>query len=342
MYCENTQKKSQCVFFVLIFLFRYLATRNRNSIFGRIKIYKMGRIVFLMVLVSIGFVSCKSNYTRIGDKDANYIPYYLKVYEADSLYLVGDYEQSYQILDSLFKKYEPLVMDNYSEYGTYLSTAALTNKTKNFRAKVKLGFVNYGGIYSLHPDKVEIYNKIIQLSNLNDRQIIKLKKKYSDKLNAKLREEILNIYNSDQEVRNREHSDHEINKIDEYNTIRIAKILEEHGFPQKKNVGSLNAFDLPGGFFYWPTLLLHQSTESKKQYLPMLYENVVKGNFEPHHYALVYDRVMMESNGNQYYGSTSCSGTFNCDLINPIKIDSIRRSIGLPHINYYNWKVKKL
>lgn len=342
LYCENTQNKSQCNFFVLIFLFRYLATRNRNSIFGRIKIYKMGRIVFFMVLVSIGFVSCKSSYTRIGDKNANYIPYYLKVYEADSLYLVGDYERSYQILDSLFKKYEPLVMDDYYEYGIYLNASVLSGNTKDINKKIRKGFVDYGGIMTIGKDKRKNYNKVIELADINEDEIKKLKKIYLNNLNLELREQILNIFNSDQEVRKRDHTDEEINKIDKYNALTLEKVINEHGLPPKNVVGSLNSYDLPGGYFRWVVLFLHQSPELQKKYLPILYENVVKGNFEPHHYAALYDRVMLDSIGKQYYGSIECSGYRDCDLVNPKKIDSIRKSVGLPHINYYHWKVEKL
>ena len=81
-----------------------------------------------MLVVSLGLFSCKSNFTSIGDKNANYIPYYLKVYEADSLYLLGNYKQSYEILDSLFKKFEPINMPVYFEYEQYIKLAYNFNR----------------------------------------------------------------------------------------------------------------------------------------------------------------------------------------------------------------------
>ena len=60
----------------------------------------MKKTIFLLYVVSIT-ISCKSNFSKIGDVKSNYIPYYLKVYKADSLYLTKNYQQSYEILDSL-------------------------------------------------------------------------------------------------------------------------------------------------------------------------------------------------------------------------------------------------
>ena len=112
--------------------------QQKETIYLReLKMYKMKKIVFLMVVVSLGLFSCKSNYTRIGDKNANYIPYYLKVYEADSLYIIGEYKNSYKILDSLFKKYEPINMPIYFEYEQYIKLAnRFDKKTKKNIKKI--------------------------------------------------------------------------------------------------------------------------------------------------------------------------------------------------------------
>ena len=68
--------------------------------------------VGMFFLISISFISCKS-YQKIGGENSNYIPYYLKVYEADSLFLVKNYSLAYDKFDSLFKYYEPINMPLY-------------------------------------------------------------------------------------------------------------------------------------------------------------------------------------------------------------------------------------
>jgi hypothetical protein len=84
----------------------------------------MKKIIALLFLGFTMMISCKSkvierNVAANEKKEVNYIPYYLKVNEADSLSLVGDYKKSHHILDSLFKKFEPLNREFYNEYFTY-------------------------------------------------------------------------------------------------------------------------------------------------------------------------------------------------------------------------------
>jgi len=66
----------------------------------------MKNIIIVMSVLLL--ISCKSSYTKIGDKKANYIPYYLKVYEADSLYYAKNYTNYKKELENLFAKYEPI------------------------------------------------------------------------------------------------------------------------------------------------------------------------------------------------------------------------------------------
>jgi hypothetical protein len=68
----------------------------------------MKKIIAFLFLGFIMMISCKSKVLErnvaINEKvEVNYIPYCLKVNEADSLSLVGKYQQSHYILDSLFK-----------------------------------------------------------------------------------------------------------------------------------------------------------------------------------------------------------------------------------------------
>lgn len=106
----------------------------------------MKKTAILLGIMVTALASCKSSYTIIGDENANYIPYYLKVYEADSLFIVGDYERSYEILDSLFKKYEPIEIQGYYEYSSYVFSAVLSGKNKNLKKLAKKGYINNGGL----------------------------------------------------------------------------------------------------------------------------------------------------------------------------------------------------
>lgn len=46
------------------------------------------RYIILLFLI---FISCKSGLQKIGDEQSNYLPYYLEVYKADSLFLTEHY-----------------------------------------------------------------------------------------------------------------------------------------------------------------------------------------------------------------------------------------------------------
>lgn len=96
--------------------------------------------IIVVIGVFVILISCKSSYTHIGDKNANYIPYYLKVNEADSLFLVDEFDKSHKILDSLFQKYEPANTDNFYEYGTYLMSCVAVNDTIGIKKKMAYSF----------------------------------------------------------------------------------------------------------------------------------------------------------------------------------------------------------
>ena len=102
--------------------------------------------VGMFFLISISFISCKS-YQKIGGENSNYIPYYLKVYEADSLFLVKNYSLAYEKYDSLFKYYKPINMPLYFEFENYIKAGLLSNKKKNFKNEFKKIVTNYGYTY---------------------------------------------------------------------------------------------------------------------------------------------------------------------------------------------------
>ena len=62
----------------------------------------MKKSLLLISIISLIVISCKSSYTKIGDKNANYIPYYLKVYENANNYM-KDSSDRYNAYQSYFK-----------------------------------------------------------------------------------------------------------------------------------------------------------------------------------------------------------------------------------------------
>lgn len=296
-------------------------------------------------MVSVLLFSCKTkNITdNIKKEDINYIPYYLKVQEADSLYLTNNFERSYQILDSLFKIYKPLNTDTYQEYGIYLGSAVMSDHFEGIENKVRFGFSNFGHIGTNHKEWAAIYCGVIGAAHLSKNQIRSLKNEYKGKLNLDLRERIAKMFNEDQAARTKGKTHEEMELVDSRNAKKLDSIFNKYGYPANALIGSNNAFDpsdAPNDYIRIDVFFLHQPDSVKVKYLPVILENVKKGNCDPKVYALIYDRKMWENKDMQYYGSYKNQDGSLFQLMNPNKIDSIRKSIGLPHINYNDWRVK--
>ena len=119
----------------------------------------------LFFLISIFLISCKS-YQKIGGKNSDYIPYYLKVYEADSLFTLKDYQGSYKILDDLFKKYDAKNTVSFYEYGTYLASCLMTGNTENIDIKVRKSYRDFGVLVVLVVCGVFVIRFCVAMSNV--------------------------------------------------------------------------------------------------------------------------------------------------------------------------------
>lgn len=295
----------------------------------------MKKSLLLISIISLIVISCKSSYTKIGDKNANYIPYYLKVYEADSLCLVGNYQRSYEILDSLFKKYEPANMDNVNEYSTYIACCVMTGNTKNIDKKIRNSILKYGSFSRNHPDYDTIYSRLSKIKKISREEIKLLSKKHDEKHNTELRNRIIRMFEEDQSARIPSLNHEKMNEFQKKHEKEIEEIISKFGYPNHNITGYiLNKNDEPVSFY---VIFYHQTTENKKKYLSMLYDNLVRGYISPYEYGGIVDKIYLD-NGSLYYGTFIGKDR----LVNPKKIDSIRKTIGLPSYGYEEWAFKKM
>lgn len=316
----------------------------KNNNHGIVKTNKKNWIILFIIFLIV--FSCKSNKqvneNTVVQKETNYIPYYLIMYKADSLYLVNDFEGSYKISDSIFKVFEPLNSDNYAEYGVYLNCAVKSNHLDSIGEKVRYGYLHFGNIQTLHKDGYTMYKAVNKAANLTDEEMKDLKMKYYNSLNLDLRKKMLQMYQDEQTFRLEQKSLEEMDIVDEKNRIDLNQIFKKFGFPKKSLIGSNNAYDVPdGGSIYLNIFFMHQSDSVRAKYLPILLDGVKKGYCEPEIYAIVYDRDLILKGQKQYYGTYTCDGDEVCPLKNPQKIDSIRKTVGLPHIKFNQWKVSQ-
>ncbi|OYU83228.1 MAG: hypothetical protein CFE24_12400 [Flavobacterium sp. BFFFF2] len=300
----------------------------------------------LLFVTSAILLSCKTKFAigKPSAKDAqlDYTAYYLTMYKADSLFLINDFDGSYKLLDSLFKVYEPLDCDNYGEYGIYLYSAVMSNHTEDIDKKVRFGYKHFGGIQTHHKKSYEMYLEVNKAANISEEEISALKLAYHNSLNHKLRNKMIQMYQDDQNVRLQNKGDEAMEIVDERNRIQLNAIFKEFGFPRKELIGSNNAYDIPNAAFITVgTFFLHQPDSVQNKYLPILLQAAKKGYCEPDLYADLYDRMLLNKNQKQYYGTYTCPDGILCEFSNPSKIDSIRASVGLPHHTFYPWKIKQ-
>lgn len=309
----------------------------------------MKKIIALLFLGFTMMISCKSKVLERNDsinekKEVNYIPYYLKVNEADSLSLVGDYKQSHHILDSLFKKFEPLNREFYNEYFNYLRSKLVLNDFDKIDLVLKKAIQDFGLSveYCANDSLIKIAMKKAKFTK---QDLNGFYDNYIKSLNQEYRYAIEKMIENDQRVRFAvPRNNDEWEKVDKENAETIKLLLAKYGYPSVKKIGGYNFNNKSCNI---KTLFLHASKEARESYiLDLMLESVKKGECEPYDFAVVYDKYLMVTGK---YGDKVLYGELRNPkkridevVVNPKKIDSIRKSIGLEHLEYKRWKIKKL
>ena len=295
----------------------------------------MKKTIVLLTLILL-LLSCKSKFTRIGDENANYIPYYLKVYEADSLYIIKEYEKSYAILDKLFNEYEPIDMDTYFEFSSYFELKVVLNKKikpKNFDLLVsKYGYVKER---ILVDSLLNIYvkNKYRDF----EKKYPELRKTYLATINVSLRDSIIKMNALDQMYRQKEQDLSKLKEIDTVNIQKINKFFDKYGYINKKVIGN---FSIDNSQVSIEVMLLHTQPDYRlKILMPKIHNYLLRGDASPLIYGKLYDQYLLYGGKEQYYGTYQ----------NPKKImmplDTLnkrRKNIGLPSYGYERWRMKQL
>ena len=309
----------------------------------------MRRIITLLFLVFIMMISCKSKvidkgFSENNIEEINYIPYYLKINEADSMRLVGNFKRSYQILDSLFNKYEPLQLSFYNEYFYYYRIKILLNDFDDIDKVVKKVVSDYG--YDIASNLKDSLNTIaIKKTNFTEADLKGFYATYLNNLNLDYRYAIEKMIENDQRVRLAVPKDkEEWEKVDKENAENIKLLIAKYGYPSVKKIGGYNFNSKSCNI---STLFLHASREARESYiLDLMLESVKRGECEPTDFATVYDKYLITTG---QYGDKVLYGELRNPkksidevVVNPKKIDSIRKSIGLENLEYKRWKYKKL
>ena len=295
--------------------------------------FTMRFLLFIFTITT--FYSCKSTLNNKKKTEINYIPYYLKVYEADSLFLTNNFEKSFKVLDSLFRKIKPLNIQNYNEFSNYIASAAMIKKTDSIDFYIKKGISEFGSIDFFHPNKKEIKAKIQESSKISKVELNQLYKNYnSTKIDRNLEKIILKMYIEDQAARNPIIDTVKMEFYRKKHKKTISKIIKKYGYQNYSKTKFMR--DSLGFPIDFTVLFLHQDVEFKKKHLPLLYKNLKKGTLFPNEFGAIVDKIYMKEK-KSYYGVIP-----SYPLLYPKKIDSVRNNIGLPKYGYEKWVDKLL
>lgn len=298
---------------------------------------KIGLILFVLLILVF---SCKSNRQviekNVVEKEVNYIPYYLKVYEADSLYITNNYQKSYKILDSLFKIYKPIDVRNINEVLTFYKLKIILRKRIKKQEISKL-ISEYG-----YSEEIFLNDSLFKIYNIqSDKYLLKIypsmRKKYNNMIDLSLRNQIKEMKINDQFYRKKNYKDNleSQTKIDLKNQSRIIEIFNDFGFPNEKLIGNFTIDKINADI---SVILLHTKDSIRKAYfMPKILEYIKKGEASPELYANLHDQLLLYNGDSQYYGSYE-----NEIKISIKEVNNRRKKIGLPNYGYLKWRLSKL
>lgn len=137
-------------------------------------------------------------------------------------------------------------------------------------------------------------------------EMVKTKAKKHAPANSALREQIEQLFKTDQAVREKNEFDMEkLSQTDREHRAPLEAIFAKYGVPTYRMVGPQAASD-------FVTMIQHQSPEFRLRVLPKLKANVAAGQADPGSYAMVFDRAQTDAGKKQMYG-----GNLICDSEHP-------------------------
>lgn len=116
-------------------------------------------------------------------------------------------------------------------------------------------------------------------------------------------------------------------KKDSINLIKVNKILEERGWPDKSIIGKRGTSTL---FL----VIQHADHKTKEKYLPMIEAAVKNDNLPKRQYAMFYDRLVLNRGERQLYGTQLANNNetkepYVLPLSDPKNVDKRRMEMGL-------------
>lgn len=286
----------------------------------------------------IVLISCSSkknmaagNQEKQVTQELNYIPYYLEIYKADSLMVMKKDEEAFQKLDSLFKIYPPINQERYSEILNYI---LLSEKLKkNINAKPYLeSLIKDWGVTVKELKRENALTQILK-NNFSDTELLALEQQHHENIDWEYRKILKEMSIIDQSSRSKQ----EEPQVDEDNIRKLIHLIRTKGYPDIPTVGRIGNEKI-----MLPVMYHHFArADEYKEFRELLLENIKKGKATPFEmkmltlgkYELVYQQKYFEQTTRDTIRSRGITTHYPKDTF---KIR--RRNIGLPSLEYDQWK----
>ncbi len=274
-------------------------------------------ISIIFIFLFILFSSCKS-------KELNYITYYNKVNEIDSIYrFQKDTLAVIKQYKKLFRKYPPKNQERIQEFDTYIK---LSDKYhKNFGGKKSL----YKLLSLVAPYDNE-YKELLWLYKKHGIDSLEVKNeiaRWKRGLNKRLVDSFTVAF-----IRDQEEGRSNIlimQKNDQKNAELMKWTFENYGYPSLQRIGIVGNNDV---FMPMLTFFSHMSGSKYYPYFKSkLLEYVKSGDCLPRDYATMVDRYNLQFGKEDIlYGYY----TGNKTIFDTVKINHNRKTIGLPSMKH--------
>ena len=280
-------------------------------------------ILFLITICLIS--SCNK-------RELNYITYYQKVSEIDSiLRFANQPEIAVKEYGKLFKKYEPKNQEKTREYETYIILAQKSNI--DFGGKKSLKKLIYltapYSVFGSGKEYYPLYNKY----GMDSLEVKKEIDHWKNSLNKTLVDSLTIAMIRDQKYRSKEDYDEDLFLLaDAKNSTLLKQTFEKYGYPSIYKIG-IKGND--GINIHVYSIMLHMVMSKDYEYLKnKLYEFIKSGECPPEVYSVFVDRHESIYNKRILYGDYGIIENVDSTLI-----DKNRKAIGLPSTRHmlYNF-----
>lgn len=276
-------------------------------------------LILILILLSLIIISCKT-------REKNYITYYNKVNEIDSIYRIAQKPKlAIKKFRKLFKEFQPKNQERIEEFENYIY---LSDKyQKNFGGKKNLyKFITliapYRNAYQEHLPLFKKYGiDSLEAANKTDLWVRSREKVLMDSITT--------LFIRDQEGRRLDINISARNDLKNANLMKW--IFDNYGYPSLQKVGVFGNDDV---FLPMSTFFSHMSASQDYPYFEKKIKRYLEmGDCTPREYSTMVDRYHLQVLKDKilygsYIGVDGISDT--------IQVNKNRKSVGLPSLKHNN------